>query len=356
MLSAIGPITVERQYESCPHCAHHQFSFDEQIGWQCAQSAHVRNWIALCAQAEPFDAGRALLAELTGITVAHRTMETVSQNLGAALREAENVACLYRPEPQPPPQRITPGTLCIAIDAVKAPCRPDWRDVKVAVLFEWRAGHQPGRGQRINEEYIFGIEHWETFGRRVEIAARRRGSHAGAQVVVIGDGADWIWDLAQRHFPGAQQIVDWYHVVEHLWAVARALYAEPTQREAWIKQRKTELLAGNIQAVCATMGYARSGVQRRARQPDRAGVLKLIDDTRRYLRARQHRMQYQDYLDQGLFRGSGVVEAACKTLVTQRAKLSGMRWTEIGLISILKLRALRLSRLWPQVEHNLLAA
>lgn len=356
MLSAVGEVTVERQYESCRRCKHHHFAFDEQIGWRHGQSTKVRNWIALCAQAESFDGGRALLAELTGVEVAHRTMETVSQGLGAVLRQAENTAVFHEPEPTYPSGQGVPDTLCIVVDAVKAPCLPDWRDVKVATIFEWRPGRGEREGQRLNVEYVFGIEHWETFGRRVEIAARRRGSHAGAHVVVAGDGADWIWDLAQRHFPGATCIVDWFHAVEHLWSVARAMFGDSELAQAWVRRRKAELWEGQVSAVCAAMGYARSGVQRRSHHDNRRGTLKLIDDTRRYLLVRRERMQYHLYRQQGLFIGTGTVEAACKTLVSQRAKQSGMRWKEPGLIDILALRALRLSHQWLRIHQAALAA
>lgn len=355
-MSVLGAVEVVRQYWTCPDCGHREFMYDHQIQWRHGQSAKLRNWVARCCQAMPYDEAQALLAELLGVRLAHRTVETITGELGAHLRQAEDQAVFSGPLPEPEPGQPIPEYLCIAIDAVKVPLRGEWVDMKVAQLYVWLPGATEREGTRVAVEYVCGIEPWDRFGQRVAWYARRRGSAHGARVVVIGDGADWIWDLAQRFFPGAIEILDWYHATQHLWTVGKALYGERPEAHAWVEARKTELWQGQVQQVVARMGYAGSGLRRRQTPVSTPELHKAVRDGQRYFRKRARRMCYDRYRAQGLCVGSGTVEAACKNLVTQRAKGSGMRWTKAGLLHVLTLRARYLSKQWDQVEAGLLAA
>ena len=153
------------------------------------------------------------------------------------------------------------------------------------------------------------------------------------QVVVVGDGALWIWNLAAEHFPGAVQIVDLYHAKEHVWDVAQAVFGSGTAAAtAWathacalLEQGHTEALVSAISAlppIPPEPGQARS-------VPERA-----VD----YFTTNAHRMRYPVFRAQGMHVGSGIAEAACKTIVSTRAKRSGMRWTPEGIDALLPLR------------------
>jgi hypothetical protein len=153
------------------------------------------------------------------------------------------------------------------------------------------------------------------------------------QVVVVGDGAPWIWNLAAEHFPEAVQIVDLYHAKEHVWHVAHAVFGPGTAAAtAWathacslLEQGQTEALVSAISAlppIPPEPGQARSG-------PERA-----VD----YFTTNAQRMRYPLFRAQGMHVGSGIAEAACKTIVSTRAKRSGMRWTPEGIDALLPLR------------------
>jgi len=153
------------------------------------------------------------------------------------------------------------------------------------------------------------------------------------QVVVLGDGAPWIWNLAAEHFPGAVQIVDLYHAKEHVWDVAHAVFGPGTAAgTAWATHACSLLEQGHSEALISAIsalppippepGQARSC-------PERA-----VD----YFTTNAQRMRYPVFRAQGMHVGSGIAEAACKTIVSTRAKRSGMRWTPEGIDALLPLR------------------
>ena len=163
--------------------------------------------------------------------------------------------------------------------------------------------------------------------------ALQGGLEQAEQVVVLGDGAPWIWNLVAEHFPGAVQIVDLSHAKEHVWDVAHAVFGHgTTEGKAWatdacalLEQGQSEALVSAIEALPSIPpepGQARS-------IPERA-----VD----YFTLNAERMRYPDFRAQGMHLGSGIAEAACKTIVSTRAKRSGMRWTPEGIDALLPLR------------------
>ena len=148
--------------------------------------------------------------------------------------------------------------------------------------------------------------------------ARRRGAGHIRQMVIPGDGAAWIWNLAGQHFPEATQIVDLYHAREHLHDLARLLeFMLGDHKDDWLAARLAELDAGNIEAICAA---ARTFPLTGKKASDLQTALG-------YFEHNAHRMCYAHFRKLGMFTGSGAVEEGCKTIVAQRCKLSGMRWT-----------------------------
>ena len=169
------------------------------------------------------------------------------------------------------------------------------------------------------------------FTQRVQREATRRGFQQATRRVVLGDGAPYIWNLAGELFPDATQIVDRYHVKQHLSDVAKAIYgADPDQCRAWAKQRHEELDDGRLQPLLGVLHqHARSCEEAR----------KCAD----YIHRNQHRMRYAEFRAQGFCTSTGVVEAGCKLAIGTRLKRSGMHWTVRGANAIIALRCCRLS-------------
>jgi hypothetical protein len=168
----------------------------------------------------------------------------------------------------------------------------------------------------------------------------RRGLLRAPQVIVLGDGAPWIWALAEEHFPGALQIVDLYHAREHLSTLAKTLYG-PSRKatQAWRTARYQELEAGDVKAVVAAM--------KRARPRDPAGQEQVRKEIG-YFQTNAERMRYAEFRRRGVFVGSGVVEAGCKIIMGRRLKQSGMRWTVRGANAIIALRCCQVSDRWEE--------
>jgi hypothetical protein len=170
--------------------------------------------------------------------------------------------------------------------------------------------------------------------------ARRRGAGHIRQLVVLGDGAAWIWNLAGQHFPEATQIVDLYHAREHLHDPAKLLeFMLGDHKRPWLDARLAELDAGDISAICAA-AHVFPLTGRKASE---------LSTALGYFEHNAHRMHYARFRKLGMFIGSGAVEAGCKAVVGQRLKLSGMRWSMPGAPGILTLRCLEASNRWEEI-------
>lgn len=148
---------------------------------------------------------------------------------------------------------------------------------------------------------------------------------------MLGDGAPWIWNLADEHVPDAVQIVDRFHAKPHLSDVAKAVYGAASELATlWARQRHDELDRGETDALLAAVAV-------HVAQHDDAR--KCVD----YLKTNRHRMRYHDFRAHGLCTSTGVVEAGCKVAIGTRLKRAGMHWSVRGANAIIALRCAKLS-------------
>jgi hypothetical protein len=211
------------------------------------------------------------------------------------------------------------------------------REVKLGCVFTQTTVDAQGRPRREegSTTYTGGIETAEVFGRRIYVEAYRRGWNRAQKKVVIGDGAPWIWNLTEEHFPGAIQIVDLYHARQHLWELSGKLWpTDERRRRKWTTKGEKKLEGGRIESLLRDLRSLPSPT------PEAAELLRHAAD---YFAVNAPRMRYPAFRRQHLFVGSGVVEAACKTIVGNRLKRSGMFWRVQSANAILALRCHRLS-------------
>jgi hypothetical protein len=181
------------------------------------------------------------------------------------------------------------------------------------------------------------------FDKLLYTLACQSGLKRAEQVVVIGDGAHWIWDLADEQFPGAVQIVDLYHAKEHVWDVAHAVFGRETHKGAsWAKQACDLLVHGQIEDLLALI-YKLPSIA-----PPPGKSKSIPEQALGYFTTNAERMRYPAFRAQGMHVGSGIAEAACKTVVTARLKRTGMRFTPDGLDALLPLRTAKLNRTYDQ--------
>jgi hypothetical protein len=185
--------------------------------------------------------------------------------------------------------------------------------------------------------YVAGFAPAAEFGRRLALEAHRRGLEAAEEVVVLGDGAEWIWNLAAEHFPGAVEIVDWYHAAERIWELGRARYGEGTARTArWVERQLERLAKGEVRALVAAWRRLKCGAAAAAVRDEQVG----------YFTNQAGRMAYGRYRARGLAIGSGMVEGGAKALIGAREKGPGMRWSAAGANAVAQVRTLLFNDAW----------
>lgn len=215
-----------------------------------------------------------------------------------------------------------------------------YREVKVGAVFEASGGPERSRlapgvfvDQAEQKHYVARRGKAEDFGKLLYALAVRHGLHQAHQLVVLGDGATWIWRLAAEHFPRAVQIVDIWHAREHVWKVARAAFGPNTpQASSWAEQVCSLLVEGKIEELVEEIVVLPP-------VPAEPGTSRSVPDIERdYFISNAARMRYPAFRAQGMQVGSGIAEASCKMVVSTRAKRTGMRWTPEGLDAVLAVR------------------
>jgi hypothetical protein len=305
---------------------------------------------------EPFEEGRRDLENLAGVLVKTKAVERVSQAIGQQIErvfEGERELALSG---KVVPLKAVPK-LYIAIDGTGVPVvrretegrkgkdetgKAKTREAKLGCVFTQTTldeNQRPVRDEH-STTYVGAIESAEAFGTRIYAEAIRRGVTRAAQVIVLGDGAHWIWGIAEEHFYGAIQIVDLYHAREHLALIANLVYGTGAiKSKEWMEARREQLDAGDVEAVIASVHRLR---------PSNTKVEDEVRTAADYFHRNAERMRYAEFRKQGLFIGSGVVEAGCKMICGQRLKLSGMHWTVRGANAIIALRCCQLSARWEE--------
>jgi hypothetical protein len=364
--TVLGRVRVRRAYYHCSACQRGVVPRDAQLGVTGQSlSPGLRRMVARVAATAPFAAGADLLAELAGVWLStkrvERSAEADGQAAAAALARQSRAILDARVTVLPPAP--LPDMLYLAIDGTGVPVVPAaaadragkgadgrarTREVKLACLFTQTSLDDQGRPVRDPDStsYVHTFDSSEQFATLVHAEARRRGAEHIRQLVVLGDGAAWIWKLATRILPEATQIVDLYHAREHVHDLARQLAPVlGDDQPAWVQARLADLDAGDIE------GLVKNTTDLPLSDADREQVDTALD----YFIKNAQRMRYAVFRDLGMFIGSGVVEAGCKTLVGQRLKLSGMHWNIPGATGILTLRCHRESNRWDHIwsqPHN----
>jgi hypothetical protein len=322
----------------------------------------------------PYAEAARLLAAALGpaAAVAPNTVRAYTQAAGRARREAEAAALagrrrLTRGELRalsgrgtPPRPAAAPDVLAVALDGALERTRAGWKEVTLGAVWDLRPPRpRPAApGPRVSEDanYTATLAPAAAFGRQLQAAAQRRGLGWARRVVVLGDGAKWIWALAARRFPGAVQVVDWYHAREHLWALAQLLCGEGTAAAwAWLETVAAELWLAAAPADVAVVALAAAdawaappppGAPRRTKAR-RLEVAKAVA----YFAGNAARMRSAAVRAAGLPVGSGVVEGGCHSVLHVRLKRPGARWALDAAEHLVRARAVLCSDPAPLCHH-----
>jgi hypothetical protein len=310
---------------------------DGRLGLSGFLTPRARRMACLAGVNDPFRKAEVLLRELSGWAVDAETLRRLTHTEAASATRTRG-----RRGELPAAFAQAPGDHEIHIDAGKVNTRDGWRDVKVAVLAvreravsssgddEQRA--LPGPSVR---SVIAAVEEVGVFAPRCRAEADRLGLTDVSRLSVLGDGAEWLWNLADGQFGGAKQVLDFYHAVEYLGKAGRAsLGAEALA--GWLERAKARLLSDGYAGACEALAELPAGAAE-------------IGEALNYLAGHRGRVNYAARLRRGQAIGSGLVEGTIKQRVNLRLKRTGARWRAERVGAFVELLALSDTVEW--AEH-----
>lgn len=349
VLTVVGEVSLRRGYYWCRSCGEGRIPKDRELDVSGGRlSPGVRRMAARVGAKEPFAEGARDLKELAGIEMGAKEVERVCKQVGGQVEQlrSEEEKAVWQGRYQA--VAGTADRLYVEIDGTGIPVvreetrgragkGPDGssktREVKIGCIFSQVGLTSQGVPQREEgtTSYVAAIEGAQAFGRRLYGEAFKRGVERAKEVVVIGDGAAWIWNLAAEHFPSATQIVDLYHARQHLYALKEVVGQES------VEQCLALLEQGCIGSLMQQLALLQS-TDPEQREKFRQEIV--------YFQNNGHRMNYPQFRSRGLFVGSGVVEAGCRTVIASRLKQSGMFWSVQGANQVLQVRTTLKNGYW----------
>ncbi len=358
LYTLFGVVKYQRDYYLCSTCGQGTYPLDEQLGLRPnAMSAEVERLAGLTGVQMPFAKGSEVFEELTLVSLSDQSLDKATQAYG---REVEQQEHEWRKQAQDPTdlQRQereikAPLRLYGTVDGGLVPTRAPkgepqpWRELKIGAWFMAR-GQPPRhpddewaiRAEQIT--YYADIRPAEEFGPLMWATGVQQHAQLAHELIFLGDGARWIWELVDFYFPNAIQIVDWFHACEYLAPVAQVAFTKKEERERWIEQMKTALWKGQLDTVIAAC--QKHVDPNREKDP--------AQQASTYYTNNRHRMDYPTYRANGYQIGSGTVESAVKQIAQQRLKVPGARWNLESARLVSKARAAFLSGQWPDLADR----
>lgn len=321
MLTALGRVRLTRAYATGPDGG--SFAADATLGVDGYLTTQARRLATLAGVQRSFAKAQQLLAEMCGWELDD---ETIRQVTHAAAKQAQS----QRGE-RGDAMRFAQasGTIEVPIDAGKVNTLDGWKDVKIGLICKREAGEAATPAEWDDRELpaptirtvVAAIEDSDQFAQRMRTEADRLNATVADAVTVLGDGAEWIWNLAADVFPQAQGVLDVYHALEHIGDAVKAVWGDGT--DAAHTQREL-----GRQAVLA---HGKAGVERWLAEaftlvPTGVCADPLLD-LAGYLAKHPTRLNYAERLAAGQSIGSGQVEGAVKQLLNLRLKRTGARWS-----------------------------
>ena len=332
-------------------------------------SGSLARLLALLAAVAPYPLAARLAGLLLGVTISPMGVWRVAQRLGQAAASYSDGLSQYHADSrgEGAPTHAAPATVLLSVDGCslgmqvrarrrrrtgseRLPPLPameegHFREVKTGVLLlpEERVETSPGRRSVVRRFLVSCLGDADAIFHRLYAQLRELGwLGANTMVVIVGDGAEWIWNRA-TWFIHRCEILDFWHALEHAWDFARLRYGEGSQQaDQWVHQIACDLKAGKVEPVITRLKRLR---------PKSPQLRESLDSLIHYYSENANRMHYNEYLRMGYGIGSGAVESAHKQVVHARLRQAGMRWSEAGARRLLALRLLLLNDNWSLLDR-----
>jgi hypothetical protein len=352
-----GRFTVHRPYFYCEACGIGFHPLDEKLGLSPKHHQYdIQERTTRVGAELPFGLSEEHFAKLTGVPASqhfiHETLNAVGE--GATLERVVPDAAEIRRriETARGGSRRRP-VLVVACDGAHAPTRPPGGRKTKRGPGRWREA----KGVRVyllgTDQRVIHVASWHQIADKSELSAAlgviaARIPHDRVRIAVVADGAEWIWDVLGTHFPDGEQILDYYHCAEHVYATARAQYGDGTlEALEWAEAALTRLCLNDL-------GPTLGGLWRM--QPRTAEAEDAIRALSIYLAGQAGRVGYRELRRRGLPRGSGGIESANKLICHVRLKRSGAWWLEANGNAMLRIRCALYNGTFEQIFADYMAA
>ena len=346
LLTTLGAVPFRRSFYQCDQCRQTRFPDDERLDIvNTTYSPGVRRLMARAGSQTQFEQAAEDLLCYAGLRIEPREIERVAEEVGRQVEQwlSEGQEQIVHAGVSVPAQLPPGAKFYISFDGTGVPVRKSelvgrkgkqadgsarTREVKLGCVFTQVGLDKEGRPQRDPDSttYVGAIESSTLFGWRMYAEALRRGLEQAQTVIVLTDGQRYNRTITQTHFPGAVHIVDLFHAYEHLTLMAQILWGPQAESpKAW----RDLLEAGDIKGLVNKAGK---------NLPSSPKAKKSLGKELGYFENNASCMGYAEYRERHFFVGSGVVEAGCRTVIGERLKQSGMRWSVRGANAIIALR------------------
>jgi hypothetical protein len=338
---------LQRAYYHCAACAQGKTPWDMQLSLGHRDLTPAAEEITtLAGTLNSFaQASERTLIKMAGLRLSESTVERTTEEAGQHLRELRRKRIPLGKTRRWAWQRDARGRTCAyaSLDATGVrrqglnAARTEGRMAYNAMIYNPDSPHDVRRSVPHQVRYLAGFVGLDDLGLQLRDQASQVGWDEAEQQIALSDGGNGLEEFIHRNFPLAQCILDFYHASEHVAALARALHPQDDQAFGQLTHQWCHLMKHEGGAALLTVW------ENVELEPCSAVVREAYREQTQYVRKNVHRMDYPTYLANGWQIGSGPVEAACKTVVGQRLKCSGMRWGDDGADALCHLRALYLS-------------
>jgi hypothetical protein len=357
--SVFGWARYRRAYYICAGCHQGQKPLDKRLGLEPGQATSgLADLLGVAGVQTSFEEGSELVERYLLVDVSENTLRKETQQFGQLKDEEEEGWIEDSQDPEWLQEHLRteseyPQRLYGSIDGAHAPLNEEWREMKTGCWFEveriakervpkYRQAKvgEFGSLRAKNITYYCDLERAGQFGKLMWATGCQSLADLAPEIIFVADGAAWIWNLVDLYYPHAVQIVDWFHAESYLKPIAIALFGSDQEAaHQWLEEPRTLLWEGQVQKVISLCDVLLNHPQ--AREAAQKALT--------YFTNNQHRMDYACFREAGYMIGSGIVESACKQIVSQRLKRPGARWTETGARLTAKARAAWLSGHWDRL-------
>ena len=366
--SRFGPVGLRRSRGWCRKCDTYYFPADFRLGLErSTASPGVQETAALLVSKMPAPEASAVLQRLTGQKISPATLEREARRQGqkaqkkraeldgqledwSKLKEVAREARATLPE--------QPFVMVIELDAWNIRERDYWGQTQelqgagqefsrwhwvygaTCFRLDQRGQSAGGRPFITERGYIMTRGGLEELEKQLWAEAVRRGLLQAELVLVVADGAAWIWNLVGQRFKGAREVLDFYHAAEHLWTVAHTVFGSGTAAaKQWVQPLISQLKEGKGADVIQTLEQALQKIV------DRPEDHKTVEVERNYFLTHQSRLDYKAIAEAGYPIGSGAMESTCRQYQC-RLKRTGQFWTTAGDEALITLETMWRNQRW----------